>query len=360
MRKSIQNIYAIMPEGWREAAKTEGALRRGRNIQTPEELLRLLILHVTEGGSLGVTSAITQISEDQKGLNKTAVHKRILNSWKWEQWLCKHSCQQEGFLVEPPKWLENHRVCIVDASDYAKPGSNQADFRLHYQMELFSLSLVEMHFTTAKEGETLQRYEQIRENDLIIADRGYCTKTSIFHVLDHHADYAIRMRSNSFQLYTETGERFDLTKVLSESYAPGRILDLTLFMKRDEALIPIRICAVGKSKEAIQQSQRQIKKANPGRKPASTLQKIWSHYVVVATSLGSDMDATKILELYRMRWQIELVFKRFKSIFSGRKFTAKREDAIKAWFYGKLLVAILCEALVRKGRFSPSEEKKVH
>jgi len=55
-----------------------------------------------------------------------------------------------------------------------------------------------------------------------------------------------------------------------------------------------------------------------------------------------------------MRWQIELVFKRFKSIFGGGEFSARKESAVKAWFYGKLLIAILCETMVKEGHFSPN------
>ena len=89
----------------------------------------------------------------------------------------------------------------------------------------------------------------------------------------------------------------------------------------------------------------------------SELQTVWSHFVVVATSLDENFSTEKLLELYRMRWQIELVFKRFKSIFGGREFTARKEKSVKAWFYGKLLIAIICETLAKKGRFSPTEEK---
>ena len=60
-------------------------------------------------------------------------------------------------------------MCVADASDYARQGSSYADFRLHYMMELFSLNLTEVYFTTAAEGETLTRYTHIREKDLILA-----------------------------------------------------------------------------------------------------------------------------------------------------------------------------------------------
>lgn len=355
--KKMERIIAMMPEGWKEAAKTEKALIRGRNIKTPEELLRLNFLYQTHGGTYGLTSALTQISENQEGLNKTAVEKRIVNSASWLKWLCENLSRQEGYLVTPPEWLKGYRVNLVDASDYACNGSRGADFRFHYMVELFTLNTTEMYFTNASEGETLTRYKNIKEKDIIDADRGYCSIKEICYVLDHKADYVIRMRLNSFNLYTKDGTKYDLTEELKRDYTPGRKIDIQLFFKNKKDYIPVRICAVAKSDEDIKKSQRQIKKSNHNRKPPSELQTVWSHFVVVVTSLGSTFSTEQILEIYRMRWQIELVFKRFKSIFSGREFTARKEDAVKAWFYGKLLIAIICETLAKQGRFSPSEEK---
>lgn len=73
-----------------------------------------------------------------------------------------------------------------------------------------------------------------------------------------------------------------------------------------------------------------MKKSNHNRRPLSELQTVWSHFVVAATSLDSKFSTKQILEIYRMRWQIELVFKRFKSIFGGREFTARKEEAVNS------------------------------
>jgi IS4 transposase len=54
-----------------------------------------------------------------------------------------------------------------------------------------------------------------------------------------------------------------------------------------------------------------------------------------------------------MRWQIELVFKRLKTLFHYNEIPSKLDESAKAWFYGKLLLAALCETAVNKGRFSP-------
>lgn len=88
-----------------------------------------------------------------------------------------------------------------------------------------------MYFTGADEGETLMRYTAIKSNDLIIADRAYGTLRGISHVLKHKANFVIRLRSNSFNLY-----------------------------------IPVRVCAVAKTEEQIEKSMQHIKKSNKGRK----------------------------------------------------------------------------------------------
>ncbi len=354
--KNMEKILEIMPEGWKEAAKTKKALIRGRNIKTPEELLRLNFLYQTQGGSYGLTSALTQISENQEGLNKTAVEKRIVNSADWLKWLCENLSRQEGFIVEPPEYLKGDRVNVVDASDYSCNGSRGADFRFHYMMNLFTMNTTEMYFTKASEGETLTRYTQIKKNDIIVADRGYCSITEIKHVIENKGDYVIRMRSNSFNLYREDGTKFDFTEELKKDYTPGRKIDVNLFIKSGKEMIPVRVCATAKSDEDVRKSERHMKKSNHNRRPLSELQTVWSHFVVAVTSIDDKFSTVQILELYRMRWQIELVFKRFKSIFGGREFTARKEKSVKAWFYGKLLIAIICETLSKKGRFFPSQD----
>lgn len=175
-------------------------------------------------------------------------------------------------------------------------------------------------------------------------------------MIGHEGDYVIRMRSNSFNLYKKDGTKFDLTEELKKDYTPGRKIDIDLFIKSKKEMIPVRVCAIAKSDEDVRKSERHIKKSNHSRRPLSELQTVWSHFVVDVTSLSDKFSTIQILELYRMRWQIELVFKRFKSIFGGREFTARKEKSVKAWFYGKLLIAIICEILAKKGRFSPSQD----
>jgi IS4 transposase len=89
------------------------------------------------------------------------------------------------------------------------------------------------------------------------------------------------------------------------------------------------------------------------RGKVSEAQELYNRYIIVATSFGEDVAAKSIMELYRMRWEVELVFKELKSLFGYNQIPSKLDTTARAWFYGKLLLAALCETIVNKGRFSP-------
>jgi transposase len=120
---------------------------------------------------------------------------------------------------------------------------------------------------------------------------------------------------------------------------------------------PIRIVVMKKDGQAIEKSNRKLKKraSRMQMKPAQPETVLHNEYIVLATNL--DFTNEQILELYRARWQIEKVFHRLKSLFEFGEIPNKNYNSVMAWFYGKLLLAALCEAIVRTECFSPKEEK---
>ena len=80
-----------------------------------------------------------------------------------------------------------------------------------------------------------------------------------------------------------------------------------------------------------------------------------NNYIVVATSLSSDISSSEILELYRYRRQIELFFKRAKSLLQLGNLPNKKEENILAWLDGKMLCALFVELIQSKVIFPPKE-----
>jgi IS4 transposase len=82
---------------------------------------------------------------------------------------------------------------------------------------------------------------------------------------------------------------------------------------------------------------------------------VYAEYVIVFTTFPEDeFSANEILEWYRIRWQVELVFKRFKQIAQLGHLPKHDDESAKAWLYGKLFAALVTEKIVAYATsFSP-------
>jgi hypothetical protein len=69
-------------------------------------------------------------------------------------------------------------------------------------------------------------------------------------------------------------------------------------------------------------------------------------YILLLTSLPATVfPSTDILAIYRFRWQIELAFKRFKSLAGLDQLPAKNPELARAWIYARLIVALIAEQI---------------
>lgn len=351
-------ITDLLPTGWREQAKaTKAFQRRGDHIDTPDDLLKILLLW-SDLGSFGSTSAFLKETLEIP-LNKNAVYERVQKSQAWVEWLAINFCVEHEYLVQAPEWLACYRVLAVDASNVSKPGSTNADYRLHTMIDMFSLAMAEYHLTTASTGESMTNFSTIMPNDLAIADRAYGTITSMNWLREKGAYFVYRLKAKSFNLYTKNSQdcfvRFELSEKLAEEWEEGKVLDLELYYRTGKEYYPVRVCAIGKTEEAIQAGTARIKRSNHGenRTKVTPLQEIFNKFIVVTTNLPASILPQQVLELYRMRWQIEMVFKRLKSIIHYDELLAKKDSTARTWFHCKLLVAAICETYVQRSYFPP-------
>ena len=355
----FEELLHLLPEGWEAKAKELGALQRAREIKTPEELLRLILLYLTEGKSFRGTSALIRLS-GQAELSDVAVLKRMRNSANWLQWLCENIFRQAGLIVTKPAWLKKRNVKAVDGTEDVKCGVRRQCYMLHYCLDIFTLAAQELHVTDIMTGEKLANFKKLGKGDIVMGDRMYGTIPGITYLLQQKADYVLRINSRGFHLIDGKNQKIDLKSRLSV-LKEGEIAEIFGQCLINGKYEPIRICAYRKDAQSEQQGLIRVKKSNQrkkGGKPVSEEQQENNKYVVVATSLGKEASASQVLELYRLRWQIELAFKRLKSLFQYNDLPATNSESVKAWFYGKLLLAALCETMVNTGRFSPSGETK--
>ena len=328
----FKKLLKMLPEGWEAKAKELGALQRAREIKTPEELLRLNLLYLTEGKSMAGTSAITNLS-GAATMSKVAVFKRIQNSGEWLKWMCTHIYRNAGLLIEKPGWLKDRNVLLVDGSEDGQGGRERRYFMLHYSMNLFTLEAREFAITEEETGEKLANFTKLGPQDIVIGDQAYGTLAGLAHLKEYGADYVLRLRGLAFNLYDKKGDKIELMKAFS-GLMPGKYGEITGFCVINGEKEPVRICAVRKDAMNEWKGRQRLKSSGIY---VSALREEYNKYIIVITSVGKDVRTEQVLDLYRTRWQIEIAFKRLKSLFWYNEMPARKTENIKTWFYGKLL-----------------------
>lgn len=347
-------LIQFLPEGWEQKARELGAVTRQRKIISAEILLRILLIHLADGCSMRET-VVRAREAHLADISDVALFKRLKASSEWLRWISVNLAENVHGITEKPPWLKDFNVRIIDASVISEPGSTGSDWRLHYSIELFGLSCDYFRITDTHVGETFRNFTA-KKGDLLIGDRGYGNIAGINHVTRNHGDFLVRIKSKMFKLMKSENEEFSLLENFRK-LEYGEIGDYDIFYKtRDNQLHQIRLCAIRNSPEVAENSrkkaiQKMAKKQRSISKEAIELQ----DYVFVITSVRRDvLSAVEVLSLYRMRWQVELAFKRLKSILNLGHLPKFDPDSSKAWLHGKMVVSLLTSAIVDRGRsFSP-------
>lgn len=159
----------------------------------------------------------------------------------------------------------------------------------------------------------------------------------------------MRVNPAALPLEQAGGERFPLLAKIKTLRRANEARQWPVWVRSGGIRIPGRVCAIRKTQTAIEKAHRKLeRKQQKKQRPVSARAREFACYVVVFTTLPSEQaDAPQVMEYYRLRWQIELTFKRLKSIAHLGHVPKSDDDSSRAWLYGKLFLAPLSEKLIR-------------
>lgn len=344
-------LVGLFPQDWQEQARKLGAVERLRGFTTIDDLMRTLLLHVAQGYSLRET-VVHAKAAGLAEISDVALLKRLRAAEEWLRSLCLRLLEEEG--VQAPVLPAGWRVRALDASVVKEPGRTGSLWRLHYSLQLPSMRCDHLEITAVKgkrTGETLYRFPA-QPGDVVLADRGMCNPAGIGQLVQQKAHVITRLNTGTMPLRTLQGRRFDLPAKLQSLVEPGQIQHWRVQAGDPKAPITGRLCVLRKSQEqtqrALRKMRRKAQQGGPELKPETLA---FASYVMVFTTLeAAALPARQVLEWYRLRWQIELVFKRLKTLLRAGHLPKYDDRSSRAWLYGKLFVALLAEKLIRVGR----------
>jgi len=311
-------LREFLPEDLSELALRTGAVRRFRKIRNGEDLLLAALLYALPGDTFEsasrALSSTVGVSLSAPGL-----------------FLRLEGC--EGFLKEVFSHLLKHarcegaylagrRVVIVDATMLAGPGADRTSQVLHVRYDLASGLPEQVEITDCRGGETFNRHT-FEPGSLVIADRGYAHPKGILGLLESGSSMLVRFEFESMSLFTPDGQRIK----------PASAKD---WMKnQDRAEFEVRL------------------KDWTGPLRALGCRNDKGELVWLLTDVAEEgLSLREARGIYGVRWQIELFFKRLKSLLDLDELPTRDGPSARPWIWAKLILAALA-VLSTDERFSP-------
>jgi len=329
-------------------AYRSGAFSRRRGIQSPAQMLQLLLTWAVAERSLRETAALASEAEMAE-VSNVALMKRFARAGEWIGALLGEV--MKVYAVEPRVAV---RVRLLDASSIQRRGSRGTDARLHMRLDLATNRFDAIELTDAKGGETVERFT-FTAGEIVIADRGYARRADLAAVVRQGANFIIRLPWSNVPLEQPDGTPFDLLGALRELPEAEAGEFAVAFRSPNGERIGCRLVAIRKSEPAAAAERRRLAREKSKRGTSADARTFEAAgYVFVLTNVPSTLSAQTVLDLYRLRWQIEMKFKTLKSVLHLGNIPVRSTELLQVYVLAKLLVAVLIDQFIETAEsFSP-------
>ena len=341
---TFDSFLQELPANYHDLALEFKALTRSRKIKTPAQLMQVVMGYCGIDDVLRETAGNFTLLEER--ISDTAIHNRLKASVPWVKALLT---EMMGEAVKP--LLEGRlRIVVVDGSTVQSPGATGTEYRLHIAIDLVRLHLIHVVVTDEHTAESLTHYP-LQDGDVTMMDRGYNQVEMWIETAERGASLIARYNPHGLHLYDEKGQIIDVERQLKD--APGTDVCLPAQVrnkKKKEYLdgyLHARRLPPAQAAEARRRARAAAQKA--GRQlQQRTLR--FAEWVLIWTTLPPAVLSTEtIMALYRVRWQVELVIKRLKSILNMDHLRARKNSALAdLYLHGKLLYAWVIEKRLRR------------
>ena len=330
-----ETVLGRLVPGWEERARVCGAFTRRRAIRRAGDLLRLVLTAAVQGWSRNLVAVWAELIEVGV-LSGEAVGKRVRQARVWLG-------VEVGLLLglRRAAWHGRAvRVRLVDATRIREPGRGGTEWRVHAMVDLEAGALCGLELTDHHGAESLLR-QPLERGEISVGDRAHGRRTDFGDLLARGTDLVVRIGWQNLPLETPAGAPLDLSGWLRTPLATPT--ERPVLVTTPTGIHPLRLLAVPLPPEQTAEARRRVRLA--ARKKQRTIDQrtvLAAGFVLLVTTLdAATWPLVDVLALYRCRWQIELLFKRLKSIWHLDQLRARNADAAQAFILGVILAALL-------------------
>lgn len=308
-------------------------------IRDAETLLRFIFVHA--GADLPLRQTVAVMAEaGGPSLSPMRLHKKMVRAAPYLRALVERTVGW-GDQAAPEQW-GGYVFCAVDATVVCGPGAIGTDARIHTKLRIADVSITAVEVTDETVGESLCRFPW-EPGELAVADRGYFTARGIQHVLDGGADVLVRYRLDGVELLDADRATVDVLGVVCHLDV-GETLDLDVAAQLPDRIAPGRLIAYRLPDDAAERARARLRH-DKGAALSPRAAEAAQYVLLFTTAPRHRLDTDRCLRGYRLRWQVELQFKRWKSLCGFDQLPNWRDDTTLAWLYAKVLLGALLDRM---------------
>jgi len=192
-----------------------------------------------------------------------------------------------------------------------------------------------------------QRYVEnlpgnMNKNDLALFDLGYFKLKALDDIAEKGGFFMCRLLTKTNVYDPESLEEIPLDKVLGK--LDGDAYEMKVLLGGPWAQrVQCRLIALRVDEQLAAKRRRDLKARTRRRRKGCSKRPLalCSWTILITNAPAKKLSAKIALDLYRLRWQIELLFKQLKSILQIHQSNTGRESRMRCELYGKLIGAVL-------------------
>lgn len=326
------------------SARACKALQRRREIRSAKDLLHMVLVYAFKDWSLNMLGAWAVLA-DLGYLSDVALLKRLRHCQDWLGELLARCLEKRCLgLAE----VGGRRISLRDASVVNGPGSTGTDWRLHLKLDLGQTQMAGVALSGPEMGEGLAQLP-IVPDEILVGDRAYAVASGIGAVLSQLAHIILRLNPQNLPLWETEDRRFDLHAWLRTLTAAA---EQAVWVKTPLGTFRLRVLALPLPPDKAENARRQVRE-NARKKKYQPSQNalLAAGFLLLVTDLPqAQWPLPFIVALYRLRWQIELQFKTYKSLLQVDHLRSQDPAVARTYLLAKLLLALLIDELVGLAR----------
>jgi len=340
---AFEDFVQELPADYQEMAYEFKAFCRARKVKSIFQLLQLVMLYC--GLDFALRTCAGKFSKMQGYLSDTAVKKRLAACVPWIKAMLR-----KVFGLEQVVNSGKLRFVVIDGSTVQVPGATGTSYRLHIAIDLVKLELLQVEVTDEKQGESLDHY-CLQNGDVVIIDRGYNQPKTLVPFIDQGGDIVLRYNPHSMNVFTQNEEMIKVDWAAELKKLNDQAGEFSVYLCHDGKRIEATVHVTPLPQEQANEARRRTRQAAAKRGSTPKRETLYlSGWVLVITTVPTEILNTEtIAALYRVRWQVELVIKRLKSILAIDQLRAKKDSQLaELYLHGKLLYAAVIEKIAKR------------